>query len=85
MTLTTLEKETIWNLLTKYDAYVDRGFKEFERLTKSLSMLLKGELSNNDLLIIGSFLSNNTMNKVDSSRLDKIIGVEVDNLYFILS
>jgi hypothetical protein len=85
MTLTTLEKETIWNLLTKYDTLVDRGFKEFERLTKSLSMLLKGELSNNDLLTIGSFLSNNTMNKVDSSRLDKIIGSEVDNLYFILS
>ena len=85
MTLTTLEKETIWNLLEKYDTYIDRGFKEFERLTKSLSMLLKGELSNNDLLTIGSFLSNNTMNKVDSSRLDKIIGAEVDNLYFILS
>ena len=85
MTLTTLEKETIWNLLEKYDTLVDRGFKEFERLTKSLSMLLKGELSNNDLLTMGSFLSNNTMNKVDSSRLDKIIGAEVDNLYFILS
>ena len=78
LNLTTSQKETIWNLLTEYD-----NIEKFDKLVTSLSNVLKNEAKHDDILTIGIFINANKMNKVDSERLDAVIGNEVDNLFFV--
>jgi hypothetical protein len=62
------DKSTLWEILVKYD-----NLKEFKSFCDSISKLIQGTESDDDLLDLISF--NENIDMIDLSEIDKVISL----------
>lgn len=69
------KKEILWSVLVKYD-----GIKELNSFCDSLSRFIQGKQNGDDIIRVFQGLS--IIESIDKGKIDKTIGVEIDNFLF---